>query len=177
LSVVINASVMSAFALADDLNTQSSSVDIASVVTYMPTVTCAVVLGYLLLMGVQIKFKILRGRFYIERDNKNVKDLAKSLGDSFTLVAGISTEDLAELLLFLSDLEIYCLRNVDLVLRSEFAAKEDTKNQLFQAKRLTAKKLEGKSGSKSQSRDEADTERGSGEVTGPASGAYRTILI
>ena len=46
--------------------------------------TCAAVLGYLLLMGVQIKFKFCRGRFYIERDNKDVKDLAKSLEESFT---------------------------------------------------------------------------------------------
>ena len=158
LSVVINASVMSAFALRDDLNTQTSSVDIASVVIYLPTVTCAAVLGYLLYQGIQIKFKVFRGRSYIERDSKNVKDLAKSLSESFTMVAGISTEDIEELLLFLADLEIYYLRNVDLVLRSEFAAKEDTSKQFFQAKRLTAKKLEGKSGSKSQSRDEADTD-------------------
>ena len=160
LSVVINASVMSAFALADDVTTQNSSVVLASVFTYLPTVTCAVVLGCLCIMGLQMKFKILRGRYFIERDEKNVKDLARSLEESFSLVAGIAAEDLAELLLFLSDLEVSYLRNVDLVLRSELAAQEDSKSKVFQPGRLTSKKLEGKSGPKSRSKDEADTASG-----------------
>ena len=150
LSVVINASVVSAFALADDATTQTSSISLAAVVTYFPTVTCAFVLGYLLVMGVQSKFKIFMGRSYIERENKNVKDLAKSLAESFTLVAGISSEHIAELLLNLSDFEVGCLRNVDLVLRSEFASNVGL---VSQAKRLSSKNLEGKSGSKSQGSD------------------------
>jgi hypothetical protein len=150
LSVVINASVVSAFALADDATTQTTSISLAGVFTYFPTVTCAFVLGYLLVMGVQSKFKIFMGRSYIERGNKNVKDLAKSLAESFTSVAGISTEHIAELLLYLSDFEVCCLRNVDLVLRSEFASNVDL---VRQAKRLSSKNLEGKSGSKSQGGD------------------------
>lgn len=152
LSVVINAAVVSAFALAVEPNTQSSSVDIARVITYLPTGTCAVVLGYMLC--IEIKSKIFGGRYYNfkKRDEKNVKHLAKTLMESFTLIAGISTEHIEELLLCLSDLEIYCLRNVDLVLRSELAAEEDTRSQYFQAKRLTMKKLEGKSGSTIQPR-------------------------
>ena len=109
--------------LADDVTTQATSISIAGVFTILPTVTCAAVLGYLLLMGVQIKFKICRGRFYIERDKNDVKDLAKSLEESFTLVAGISTERIAVLLLYLADFEACCLRNVELALRSEVAAR------------------------------------------------------
>ena len=116
-------------------------------------------------MGVQIKLKICRGRFYIEL--KNVKDLAKPSEESFTLVAGNSSEHIAELLLYLSDFEVCCLRNVDLVIRSEFASNVDL---VRQAKRLTSKKLEGKSGSVSQS-------SGLGVASGPVHTPYVAVVI
>ncbi len=83
------------------------------------------------------------------------------------MVAGTSTEHIAVLLLYLADFEVCCLRNVDLVLRSEVATKVDL---VLQAKRLTAKNLEGKSSSKSRSSDW-------GVASGPDHAPYVTCVI
>jgi len=149
LSIVINASIMMAYALADNEATHNTGVVLAQISTYSPTAIYSTLLGYLGFTGILIKLTLYKGYYRVDHDEKTINDLAVSLSESFTLIAGTALEDIAELLQFLSDSEIKCLETVDLVLRSESAKTQDTKSRLFLAKRLSTKKLpvEGKTGS------------------------------
>lgn len=147
---VIHASIVSAFAMASDRTTYTSSADLAGVVTYLPIAVCVGILSYLLYTKFHTMFKKFSGRYFIggrwllEKEEQDIVHLAASLKETFTTVASITAEDFQDLLKFVSAFEIRCLMDVDKILRSEFGRNGDLQNKSVQSRRLSSQTLSGR---------------------------------